>query len=83
LKDLGAVRLCEDRFLERAADLAPVYVKRRDELDIAAAITADGVAHNTIEYSGLAIAVVFDTLHQGTGAIADAGNGYFNLVLHR
>jgi len=31
----------------------------------------------------LAIAVVFDTLHQGTGTIADAGNGYFNLISYR
>jgi hypothetical protein len=41
------------------------------------------VAHDALERSALAIAVVLDTLDQGTGAIAYAGNGYFNILSHR
>jgi len=31
----------------------------------------------------LAVAVIFHTLDQGTGAIADAGDGYLDFLSHR
>ena len=43
LEDAGAVRLGEDRLLERVADFAPVNVKRRDKLDVATAVAAYGL----------------------------------------
>src|SRR5262249_4677253 len=83
LKDAGTVRFGEDRFLERVADLAPVDVERGDKLDIATTIATDGGAHHALERSALAAAIIFDALNQGTGAVADAGNGYFNILSHR
>src|SRR5262249_53450803 len=83
LKDASAVWLCKDCLLKRAADFSPVYVKRRNKLDMVAAIAADRVAHETLDCRTVAIAIVFDTLDQGTGAIADAGNGNFNFLSHR
>ena len=82
LKDAGAVWLGEDRLLQRVTDLAPVYVKRRDKLDVATAIAADGLAHDAVERRAVAVAIVFHALHQRTGAIADAGDGYFDILLH-
>jgi hypothetical protein len=83
LKDSSAVWLCEDCLLKRAADFASVYIKRRNKLDIATAIAADRVAHDTLDCRTLAFSVVFDPLDQRTGAIADTGNGYFNVLSHR
>jgi hypothetical protein len=80
LKDARAVWLCEDGLLERVANLAPVYVKRRDKFDIATAIAANGLVHDAFDRNALAIAVVLNALHQRAGAIADAGNGYFDVV---
>ena len=82
LKDARAVWLCEDSLLERVANFAPVYVKRRDKFDIAAAIAANGLVHDAFDRNALAIAVVLHALHQRAGAIADAGNGYFDVVSH-
>ena len=55
LEDPRAVRLGEDRLLERMADFAPVDVERGDELDVAAAIAADRLAHDAFERSAAAI----------------------------
>jgi hypothetical protein len=41
LKDAAADRLREDGFFQRATDLSPVDVERRNELHIAATIPAD------------------------------------------
>jgi len=63
--------------------LAPVDVECRDELDVAATIAADGLAHDAVERGILAIAVIFDTLDKGACAIANTGNGRFNFLSHR
>src|SRR4029078_5004144 len=80
LENTGAVRLCEDCLFEWAADLALVYVECRNKLDVAAAITADRRAHHTFHRGTVLIPIEFDTLHQGAGTIAHAGNGYLDLV---
>jgi hypothetical protein len=80
LKDARAVWLCEDSLLKRVANLAPVYVKCRDKFHIATAIAANGLVHDAFDRNALAIAVVLHALHQRAGAIADAGNGYFDVV---
>src|SRR5262249_23198915 len=83
LKNAGAVRLCENRLFERVTDFSAVDVEGRHKLDIAALIAADGGTHDAFDRGSLARAIVFDALNQGTGAIADAGNGYFNFLSHR
>jgi len=63
-------------------DLAPVYIKRRDELDVATAIATDGSAHDAFDRCASSILVVFDPLHQRAGAVADASDGYAYFLLH-
>jgi hypothetical protein len=82
LENAGAVRFGEDRLLQRVTDLASVYVKRRDKLDVATAIATYGLAHDAVERFALAIAVVFYALHKRTGTIADPGNCYFYSLFH-
>ena len=80
LEDPGAVRLGEDRLLERPADLAPVDVEGGDELDVARSVAADGLAHDAVERRVAAVAVIFHALHERAGAIADAGDGDLDLL---
>ena len=54
-----------------------------DKFDIAAAIAANRGTHDALERTNMATAVIFDTLHQGAGAIADARNSYFDRFLRR
>ena len=82
LEDAGVVRLGEDRLFQRPADLAPVDVEGGDELDVARAIAADRLAHHAVERRVAAAAVIFHALHQRAGAIADAGDGDLDVLLH-
>src|SRR5262249_22490623 len=83
LKNAGAVWLGEDGLFERPPDFASIYVKRGNKLDIAAAIAANGAAHDALKRSTLATAVVFNALNQGTGTISDASNRHFNVLSFR
>ena len=82
LKDTRAVGLGEDRLLQRAADLAPVNIESRDEFNVGAAIAVDGLVHDAIECRTLPIPVVFHPLHKGAGAVADADDCDFDVLLH-
>ena len=82
LEDAGVVRLGEDRLLERPADLALVDVEGGDELDVAGAVAADRLAHHAVQRRVAAVAVIFHALHQRAGAIADAGDGDLDVLLH-
>jgi hypothetical protein len=82
LKNASAVRLREDCFFQGPADLSSVDIESRDELHIAAKITPDRLAHDSVDRRARAIPVVFYTLHQRTGAIADPGNGHLDIFAH-
>src|SRR5262245_22672135 len=83
LKHARAVRLCEDGLLERTPHLPAVDIEGGDKFDIAAAVSANGRAHDAVETFTLAVAIVFDALHQGTGTIANHGNGHFYVIAFR
>ena len=83
LENAGAVRLGEDRLLQRMADLAAIDVEGGDEFDVGAAIAADVLAHHAVEL-GIAVgAVILHALDQRAGAIADTGDGNLDLLHER